>query len=127
MGANQESLTISGVAHAAGVNVETVRFYQRKGLLREPSRAGTGIRRYRQADVLRLQFIRSARDSVLVWRKSANSCDSKTAPIVSRPCRWQSESSRKCTQSSPTSRDWNVHLPSSCARAEPARERSPAP
>lgn len=60
MGANQESLTISGVAHAAGVNVETVRFYQRKGLLREPSRAGTGIRRYRQADVLRLQFIRSA-------------------------------------------------------------------
>lgn len=57
---DSRSLTIGGVARVAGVNVETVRFYQRKGLLREPSRAGSGIRRYSQPDVLRLQFIRAA-------------------------------------------------------------------
>ncbi len=55
-----ESLTIGGVARAAGVNIETVRFYQRKGLLRAPPRAGGGIRRYGEPDILRLQFIRSA-------------------------------------------------------------------
>lgn len=56
----RDSLTIAGVARAADVNVETIRFYQRKGLLRQPSKAGRGIRRYAQADVLRLRFVRSA-------------------------------------------------------------------
>lgn len=60
MRANPENLTISGLARAAGVTVETIRFYQRKGLLREPSRAGGGIRRYADFDIQRLQFIRSA-------------------------------------------------------------------
>src|SRR5204862_5177454 len=41
-----ESLTIGGLARAAGVHVETVRYYQRRGLLREPARPLNGIRRY---------------------------------------------------------------------------------
>ncbi|KQX19572.1 MULTISPECIES: MerR family transcriptional regulator [unclassified Sphingomonas] len=58
-------LTISGLAGAGGVGVETVRYYQRRGLLAEPSRpAGSGmaggIRRYDAEDVRRLRFIRSA-------------------------------------------------------------------
>ena len=52
-------LTIRQYADAGGVGVETVRFYQRKGLLETPSRAG-GIRRYGREDVRRLRFIRSA-------------------------------------------------------------------
>lgn len=60
MRSNRETLTIGGIARAAGVNIETVRFYQRKGLLREPSRPSRGIRHYDHSDVLRLQFIRSA-------------------------------------------------------------------
>lgn len=52
-------LTIGKLAKAAGVGVETVRFYQRKGLLEEPARAG-GIRRYDERDVRRLRFIRRA-------------------------------------------------------------------
>ncbi|MGV3458603.1 MerR family transcriptional regulator [Sphingomonas sp.] len=52
-------MTIGGLARTAGVGVETVRFYQRRGLLNEPSRAG-GVRRYGPADVARLRFIRAA-------------------------------------------------------------------
>jgi MerR family mercuric resistance operon transcriptional regulator len=43
------------------VGVETVRFYQRKGLLGTPERGGSGgVRRYGEDDVRRLRFIRSA-------------------------------------------------------------------
>lgn len=52
-------LTIGKLAKAAGVGVETVRFYQRKGLLEQPAHAG-GIRRYDEGDVQRLRFIRQA-------------------------------------------------------------------
>ncbi len=50
-------MTIGSLAKAAGVGVETIRFYQRKGLIPEPPRAGA-IRRYGAADLERLQFIR---------------------------------------------------------------------
>lgn len=52
-------LTIGALAHAAGVGVETVRFYQRKGLVAVPARAGA-IRRYDVRDVERLRFIKRA-------------------------------------------------------------------
>ena len=51
--------SIAGLAKAGGVGVETVRYYQRRGLLRTPERDG-GIRRYDEEDVRRLRFIRSA-------------------------------------------------------------------
>ncbi len=58
-------LTIAGLARAGGVGVETVRYYQRRGLLETPERTETGghggsIRHYREGDVRRLRFIRSA-------------------------------------------------------------------
>jgi MerR family mercuric resistance operon transcriptional regulator len=52
-------LTIGKLAAAGAVGVETIRFYQRKGLLEEPARDG-GIRRYGSDDVRRLNFIRQA-------------------------------------------------------------------
>jgi MerR family mercuric resistance operon transcriptional regulator len=55
------ALTIGGLAQAADVHVETVRYYQRIGLLREPMRPLGGVRRYGQPDVARLQFIRRAK------------------------------------------------------------------
>lgn len=54
------SLTIGGFAKAAGVGIETIRFYQRKGLLGKPTRPPGGVRRYGEADVARLKFIKSA-------------------------------------------------------------------
>lgn len=53
------SLSIKNYAEAGGVGVETVRFYQRKGLLDTPEKT-YGIRRYGEADVRRLRFIRMA-------------------------------------------------------------------
>jgi MerR family mercuric resistance operon transcriptional regulator len=53
------SFTIARLAAAAGVNIETVRFYQRKGLLPVPASSGT-VRHYDEADVQRLRFIRAA-------------------------------------------------------------------
>ncbi|OAX54890.1 Hg(II)-responsive transcriptional regulator [Xanthomonas graminis] len=55
-----ETLTIGAFAKAAGVNVETIRFYQRKGLLPEPDRPIGGVRRYGPADVDRVKFVKSA-------------------------------------------------------------------
>jgi MerR family mercuric resistance operon transcriptional regulator len=51
--------TIGTLAQAAGVGVETIRYYQRRGLLPTPARPGT-IRRYATADLNRLRFIRHA-------------------------------------------------------------------
>ena len=58
-------LTISGLAKAGDVGVETVRYYQRRGLLAEPRKpaaagGGGGVRRYGDEDVRRLRFIRAA-------------------------------------------------------------------
>lgn len=59
------ALTISELARSSGVGVETVRFYQRKGLLFDPRPAATGgargQRHYGEDDVKRLRFIRSAK------------------------------------------------------------------
>jgi MerR family mercuric resistance operon transcriptional regulator len=52
-------LTIGRLAAAGGVGIETIRFYQRKGLLETPPR-DVGIRRYGSTDVRRLRFIRQA-------------------------------------------------------------------
>ena len=56
----KSSDTIGGLARAAGVGVETVRYYQRRGLLPEPARPPGEVRRYGEQDVKRLRFIRSA-------------------------------------------------------------------
>jgi MerR family mercuric resistance operon transcriptional regulator len=56
-----EVLTIGQLAHEAGVNVETIRYYERRGLLREPPRTHAGYRQYCQEDLWRLQFISRAK------------------------------------------------------------------
>lgn len=60
MQAISDDFTIGTAALATGVHVETIRFYQRKGLLCEPERPQGSFRRYGPDDVARLQFIKSA-------------------------------------------------------------------
>ena len=55
----RDSLTIGKLAAAAEVGVETVRFYQRNGLVPVPTRR-SGIRRYGEEDLRRLRFIKQA-------------------------------------------------------------------
>jgi hypothetical protein len=53
-------LTIAKTAREAGVNLETIRFYQRKGLLPTPPRTTGSIRHYGASDVARIRFIKAA-------------------------------------------------------------------
>ena len=62
MSSDHHEMTIGALARKAGVGVETVRYYQRRGLLHEPERPYGGIRRYGESDLRRLRFIRHARD-----------------------------------------------------------------
>ncbi len=56
-------MRISDAAKAAGVGVETIRFYERKGLLEQPQRpVGGGFRSYSAAAVQRIRFIRAAQE-----------------------------------------------------------------
>lgn len=55
-------LTIGEVAKRAGVGVETVRFYERQGLIEEPSRRSSGYRQFDEQVVDRLRFIREAKE-----------------------------------------------------------------
>ena len=58
-----DGLTISKVANKAGVGVETVRFYHRKGLIKQPSKPGSGgYRVYPLETVQRIRFIRQAQE-----------------------------------------------------------------
>lgn len=52
--------TIGALAHAAGVGVEMIRFYQRRGLLPQPARPCGSVRHYGKAELGRLQFVRRA-------------------------------------------------------------------
>lgn len=56
----QDGMTIGRLAKAAGVNVETIRYYQRRGLIPEPHKPPGGHRRYPSRLVTQLAFIRRA-------------------------------------------------------------------
>lgn len=56
------SMTIGQVAKQAGVGVETIRFYEREGLVDEPHRRPSGYRQYAPEVVRRIRFIRHAKD-----------------------------------------------------------------
>ncbi|MDP3188618.1 Hg(II)-responsive transcriptional regulator [Limnobacter sp.] len=53
-------LTIGGLAQAAGVNVETIRYYQRVGMLAQPAKPLQGARRYGAGDIKQIRFIKRA-------------------------------------------------------------------
>ena len=60
MSDEMNSLTIGGLAKAANVSVETIRYYQRRGLIPEPQRPLGGIRRYAPSDISRLSFVKTS-------------------------------------------------------------------
>ena len=56
------TMTIGKLAKRAGVGVETIRFYERKGLIPEPPRRSSGYREYDDDTVTRVRFIRHAKE-----------------------------------------------------------------
>lgn len=57
-----QQYTIGALAKQAGVHVETIRYYQRRGLVGEPARPPGGIRHYSETHVRRLRFIKQAQE-----------------------------------------------------------------
>ena len=76
-------LTTGEVAKRAGVKVETVRFYERKGLIPEPERSASGYRLYKADTVRRLRFIQRAKDVGFTLRDIGELLSLRTRPGVS--------------------------------------------
>ncbi len=55
-------MTIGDLAKRSGIGVESIRFYERRGLILQPERPDSGFRRYTEEVLARLQFIRGAKD-----------------------------------------------------------------
>ncbi|WP_334118481.1 Hg(II)-responsive transcriptional regulator [Limnobacter sp.] len=56
----KHTLSIGGLAQAAGVNVETIRYYQRVGMLAQPAKPLQGVRKYGAGDIKQIRFIKRA-------------------------------------------------------------------
>lgn len=64
-------MTIGWVARRAGVGVETVRFYERRGLIERPPRPHAGFREYDETTVERIRFIKQAQEMGFSLREAA--------------------------------------------------------
>jgi DNA-binding transcriptional MerR regulator len=69
------TLTIGGLADEAGVSIDTVRFYERRGLLPEPARTAGGYRAYSADDTWRLRFILRAKELGFTLREIGDLLD----------------------------------------------------
>lgn len=58
----EEIFTIGKVARMSGVGIETIRFYEREGLIPEPPRRDSGYRQYPPATIERVRFVKRAKD-----------------------------------------------------------------
>lgn len=58
----EKTLTIGKLARMAGIGIETIRFYEREGLIPDPPRRASGYRQYPEQSVRRVRFIRGAKD-----------------------------------------------------------------
>lgn len=86
----KEPMTIGTLAKAAGVGVETVRFYQRKGLLETPKRT-SGFRKYSESDVRIIKFVKKVQELGFTLKDAQqllnlSSCCADTRPILANTC-----------------------------------------
>jgi MerR family mercuric resistance operon transcriptional regulator len=73
--------TISKVVSTLGINIETVRFYERKNLITQPTKPTTGFRHYPNETVLRIRFIKQAQALGFTLEEVAN-----LLSLNDRPC-----------------------------------------
>ena len=73
-------LTIGKLASAAGIGVETIRFYEREGLLPKPPRKRSGYRQYPPAAVERVLFIRRAKELGFTLKEVIELLELRVAP-----------------------------------------------
>ncbi len=78
-----EGMTIGKTARAAGVGVETIRFYERVGLIRRPPRRTTGYRIYPRETVDRIRFIRRSKALGFSLKEIRDLLDLRLSPRTS--------------------------------------------
>jgi MerR family mercuric resistance operon transcriptional regulator len=78
------TLTIGRLADEAGVSIDTVRFYERRGLLPEPARTAGGYRAYSADDTWRLRFILRAKELGFTLREIGDLLDGGADPATVR-------------------------------------------
>ncbi len=78
-----ETLKIGQLAQRGGVGVETVRFYERQGLIDEPPRRASGYRQYAPETVARLRFIRRAKELGFSLGEIKELLDLRVSPEIS--------------------------------------------
>ena len=78
-----ETLTIGQVAKQADIGLETVRFYEREGLIENPPRRPSGYRAYPPETVTRVRFIRTAKGLGFSLKEIAELLDLRVDPVES--------------------------------------------
>lgn len=76
-------LTIGQVAKTTGVTVETIRFYEKQGLIGEPQRSAAGYRQYLPAAIKRVHFIQRAKEVGFTLKDIKELLSLRTQPGVS--------------------------------------------
>jgi DNA-binding transcriptional MerR regulator len=79
------AFTIGKLAEAAGVHVETIRYYERRGLLAPPPRSASGYRQYSPDDLWRLQFIARGKRLGFTLAEIAEVMSPASSPPASSP------------------------------------------
>lgn len=79
-----KELTTGRLAALAGINVETVRFYERSGLIAKPKRTASNYRQYPPSEVARLRFIKRAQELGFSLKEIAELLSLRAAPTRSR-------------------------------------------
>ena len=88
-----KNLTIGELARRAEVGVETVRFYERRGLIQRPKRPLSGYRSYPEEAILKLQFIRRSKELGFSLREIKEFLNLRVSPKVT--CREVRERAEK--------------------------------
>ncbi|RLB64468.1 MAG: heavy metal-responsive transcriptional regulator [Deltaproteobacteria bacterium] len=78
-----KELTIGQLAKQTGVQVETVKFYQRRGLIEQPPRPESGFRKYSTESVRRIRFIRHAKELGFSLREIEELLNLRITPEIS--------------------------------------------
>lgn len=71
-------MTIGKLAKAAGVGVETIRFYERKGIIRKPQKRDSGFRTYDAGEAARVRFVKRAQELGFTLREIKELLDIQT-------------------------------------------------
>ena len=79
-----ETLTTGEVAERANVNIQTVRYYERRGLLPEPPRSSGGFRQYSPEHVSRIRFIKRAQDLGFTLEEARELLELRVTPDADR-------------------------------------------